>query len=62
MIPKLVDQGHEVYALDWIGHGRSDKILRPELINFELHMRTLIDFYNHVGLRDSILVAHDWGG
>ncbi|GAD98724.1 haloalkane dehalogenase family protein [Paecilomyces variotii No. 5] len=62
IIPHLLDQGHEVYALDWLGHGRSDKILRKELISFELHMRTLIEFFNRTQLRDAVVVAHDWGG
>ncbi|KAJ9293869.1 hypothetical protein DTO271G3_7496 [Paecilomyces variotii] len=62
IIPHLLDQGHEVYALDWLGHGRSDKILRKELISFELHMRTLIEFFNRTQLRNAVIVAHDWGG
>ncbi|KAL1867391.1 hypothetical protein Plec18167_008663 [Paecilomyces lecythidis] len=62
IIPHLLDQGHEVYALDWLGHGRSDKIMRKELISFELHMRTLIEFFNRTHLRNAVVVAHDWGG
>ncbi|KAJ9245680.1 hypothetical protein DTO271D3_4144 [Paecilomyces variotii] len=59
---KLVEQGHEVFALDWIGHGRSDKITRQTCISFELHMRTLIELFESTGLEDATLVAHDWGG
>ncbi|RAH52301.1 haloalkane dehalogenase family protein [Aspergillus piperis CBS 112811] len=28
----LLEQGHEVYALDWLGHGRSDKPTHPESV------------------------------
>ncbi|KAF4211426.1 hypothetical protein CNMCM5878_002636 [Aspergillus fumigatiaffinis] len=62
VFPALVERGHEVYALDWIGHGRSDKIIRPEAITFELHMRTLQQFFESTGLQNATLVAHDWGG
>ncbi|OKL58047.1 hypothetical protein UA08_06810 [Talaromyces atroroseus] len=46
----------------WIGHGRSDKVTRRTAITFELHMRTLVQFFEVTGLEDAILVAHDWGG
>lgn len=62
VFPALVERGHEVYALDWLGHGRSDKIIRPEAITFELHMRTLQQFFESTGLENATLVAHDWGG
>ncbi|GIC92436.1 haloalkane dehalogenase family protein [Aspergillus udagawae] len=62
VFPALVERGHEVYALDWLGHGRSDKIVRPEAITFELHMRTLKQFFESTGLENATLVAHDWGG
>lgn len=62
ILPGLADRGHEVYALDWLGHGRSDKIMQRGAITFELHMRTLIQFFEDTGLEDAILVAHDWGG
>ncbi|RLL94680.1 hypothetical protein CFD26_104466 [Aspergillus turcosus] len=62
VFPALVERGHEVYALDWLGHGRSDKIIRPEAITFELHMRTLMQFFESTGLENATLVAHDWGG
>jgi pimeloyl-ACP methyl ester carboxylesterase len=45
ILPFMAGLGYDVYALDWLGHGRSDKIIRPELITFELHMRTLIRFF-----------------
>lgn len=61
-MPKLLEEGHEVYALDWIGHGRSDKPTRRDSVTFELHMQTLMAFVNHVQLKGAVLVAHSWGG
>ncbi|KAL4922119.1 Alpha/Beta hydrolase protein [Aspergillus aurantiobrunneus] len=58
----LLDRGHDIYALDWLGHGRSDKVLRREAITFELHIRTLMEFFQATELQDAIIAAHDWGG
>ncbi|CEL07036.1 hypothetical protein ASPCAL10202 [Aspergillus calidoustus] len=62
VFPSLLEQGHEIYAIDWLGHGRSDKILKPEAISFELHVRTLMDFFETTNLEDAVIAAHDWGG
>ncbi|KAL5342034.1 Alpha/Beta hydrolase protein [Aspergillus crustosus] len=62
VFPSLLQQGHEIYAIDWLGHGRSDKILRPEAITFELHIRTLERFFEVTELEDAIVAAHEWGG
>jgi len=62
VFPSLLDSGHDVYAIDWLGHGRSDKILRPQAITFELHIRTLVKFFEVAELGNAIIAAHDWGG
>ncbi|KZF21787.1 alpha/beta-hydrolase [Xylona heveae TC161] len=63
VIPALVAQGYEVYALDFLGHGLSDKPVDPRLISFQLHVRTLREFFTRFDVpRDCILVGHDWGG
>ncbi|KAL4930264.1 haloalkane dehalogenase family protein [Aspergillus undulatus] len=62
VFPSLLERGHDIYAVDWIGHGRSDKILRPEAITFELHVRTLVEFFKQTGLENVIVAGHDWGG
>ena len=62
VLAELASRGHPCYSIDWLGHGRSDKILRKELISFELHMQTLMTFVDHFQLKDAILVANDWGG
>jgi pimeloyl-ACP methyl ester carboxylesterase len=61
IIPALAAQGHEVYAIDWIGCGLSEKPLDASTISFELHMATLRSF-SHFQVHDSLVVAHDWGG
>ncbi|SLM39319.1 Epoxide hydrolase-like [Lasallia pustulata] len=62
VIPHLTQQGHEVYALDWIGHGLSDKPSQPSMISFELHMRTLQAFLAEFNVTNCCIAAHDWGG
>ncbi|KAL4884936.1 Alpha/Beta hydrolase protein [Aspergillus karnatakaensis] len=62
VFPSLLEQGHEIYAIDWLGHGRSDKILRPDAITFELHICTLTRFFEVTELEDAIVAAHEWGG
>ncbi|KAL4942372.1 hypothetical protein BDV06DRAFT_235459 [Aspergillus oleicola] len=62
VLPPLLEGGHDIYAIDWLGHGRSDKILDPQAITFELHVRTLQEFFNVSGVENAILAAHDWGG
>ncbi|KAL4971955.1 Alpha/Beta hydrolase protein [Aspergillus desertorum] len=62
VFPSLLERGHDVYAIDWLGHGRSDKILQQEVITTELHIRTLVKFFEVTGLQNAIVAAHDWGG
>ncbi|KAL4969913.1 haloalkane dehalogenase family protein [Aspergillus stella-maris] len=62
VFPSLLERGHDIYAIDWIGHGRSDKVLDKGRITFELHMATLQEFFKHTGVEGAIVAAHDWGG
>ncbi|KAL6237955.1 hypothetical protein BDW75DRAFT_248159 [Aspergillus navahoensis] len=62
VLPSLLERGHDVYAIDWLGHGRSDKILQQEAITTELHIHTLVKFFEITALQNAIVVAHDWGG
>jgi len=62
VIPILTSKGHEIFAVDFLGHGMSDKPIKASTINFSLHMRTLEQFIRHLSLEDAIIVAHDWGG
>lgn len=60
--PSLTAAGHEVFSIDWLGHGVSDKPLSPREISIELHMHTLIKLVRHFDLHDFYIAAHDWGG
>lgn len=57
-----MSDGHEVYALDWLGHGASDKPTSAPLISFDLHIRTLVEFFERYDVRNCYIAAHDWGG
>ncbi|ODQ55508.1 alpha/beta-hydrolase [Saitoella complicata NRRL Y-17804] len=63
-IPFLASQGHEVLALDFSGHGRSDKPINPAQLTFELHMRTLHELLSlpFLANKETMIAAHDWGG
>ncbi|KAL5046439.1 hypothetical protein BDW71DRAFT_214678 [Aspergillus fruticulosus] len=62
VFPSLLERGHDVYAIDWLGHGRSDKILQRKVITTELHIHTLVKFFEVTALQNVIVAAHDWGG
>ncbi|MEM6776414.1 MAG: alpha/beta fold hydrolase [Planctomycetota bacterium] len=54
---------HRVIAVDHIGCGRSDKPSRNAFgYRMAHHRDNLIALIDHLGLRNVILVAHDWGG
>lgn len=62
VIPTMNAAGHEVFSIDWLGHGASDKPTDPREISFELHMQTLVAVIRHFDLDDFYIAAHDWGG
>ncbi|KAF2453805.1 haloalkane dehalogenase family protein [Lineolata rhizophorae] len=62
IMPRLLHQGREVYAIDWIGHGYSDKPCDPSDITFELHVHTLSKVLKQLNVCNGTIVAHDWGG
>ncbi len=61
MIP-LLARFHRVLAFDFIGFGRSDKLIASQDYSFGLHKRTLTAFMDALGLRRITAVVHDWGG
>ena len=61
-IPVLADAGLRVIVPDLIGFGRSDKPSQQADYSYESHVRWLTEFVTTLGLRDAILVGHDWGG
>jgi haloalkane dehalogenase len=61
-IPVLADAGLRVIVPDLIGFGRSDKPSQQADYSYESHVRWLAEFVTTLGLRDAVLVGHDWGG
>ena len=61
-IPVLVDAGLRVVVPDLVGFGRSDKPTSQYDYTYESHVRWLAEFVTTLGLRDAVLVGHDWGG
>ncbi len=62
MIPILVAAGHRVIAPDLIGFGRSDKLIRREDYTYQLHVDTMTDVVNALGLNNITFFGQDWGG
>jgi len=49
-------------APDFIGFGKSDKIIGWKNYSYELHFRSLVHFVTTLGLKDITLIVQDWGG
>lgn len=60
LIPPVAS-GHRALALDLMGFGKSDKP-HPRLHDFPHHARIVSSFVQSLGLRNLVLVLHDWGG
>jgi haloalkane dehalogenase len=61
-VAPLAAAGHRVVVPDLVGFGRSDKPDAPGDFSYESHVRWLSGFVAAIGLRDAIVVGHDWGG
>ena len=61
MIPPLAGHGR-VVAMDWVGFGRSDKLLAMEDYSFHMHYHTLTGFLTTLDLHGVTLICQDWGG
>ena len=62
MIPVFVAAGHRVIAPDMAGFGRSDKPTDESLYTFDFHRNMLLQFVEHLDLKNIHLVCQDWGG
>ncbi len=62
MIPHLVDAGYRCIAPDYIGFGRSDKVLEDSWYSIERHSLALRSLIEGLDLRQITLVCQDWGG
>ncbi len=62
VLPRVAaNTGRRGIALDLLGFGRSDK-LESGAYSLDLHAAVLEAFIEKLGLRDVVLVLHDWGG
>ncbi len=59
LIPPVAME-HRALALDLMGFGKSDKP-HPSLHDFSHHARIVSGFIESLGLRNLVLIAHDWG-
>ncbi len=59
-IPFLKD--YRFIAPDFIGFGKSDKIIGRKNYSFDLHFRSLKHFIDELNLEDITLIVQDWGG
>jgi len=62
VIATLVGRGHRAVAPDYIGYGRSDKIVDKLAYSFPGHIEWLRTFVRTLDLRRITLVVQDWGG
>ncbi len=62
MIPIFLKHGIRIIAPDFYGFGRSDKPVKEEIYTFNFHRTMLINFIEHLNLRNITLVFQDWGG
>ncbi len=61
VIPELTPAARAI-APDLLGFGRSDKPLRVEDYDYDLHAATIRRLVEELDLRDLTIVVHDWGG
>ncbi|SHI79852.1 haloalkane dehalogenase [Aquimarina spongiae] len=59
-IPVLKD--YRFIVPDFIGFGKSDKIVGRKNYSFDLHLRSLENFIEKLELKDITLIVQDWGG
>lgn len=62
MIPIAADAGHRVIAPDLIGFGKSDKFTEPEKYTYQMHVDSIKNLIEKLGLESITLVCQDWGG
>ncbi len=56
-----VSAGYRALALDLMGFGKSEKP-HPSLHDFSHHCQIVSGFIESLGLRNLVLIVHDWGG
>lgn len=62
MIPVFTNAGYRCIAPDFIGFGKSDKLVDLSAYTFNFHRNFLIQFIKRLNLKNLIIVCQDWGG
>lgn len=62
MIPPLVTAGYRCVAPDYVGFGKSDKVIDDDWYVIERHIESIRFLIESLDLRGMTLVVHDWGG
>ena len=62
MIPPLVSAGYRCLTPDYIGFGKSDKVLDDAWYTIELHSQSIAHLIRTLDLGRVTLVGQDWGG
>ena len=62
VVPVLVAAGHRVIALDLIGFGKSEKLLKPSYYSYTRQVNWVSSFMEKMQLPPVHLFAQDWGG
>jgi haloalkane dehalogenase len=62
VIRELAAAGYRCIAPDYIGFGRSDKVVEEEWYVIERHVETVAHLIEELALRDIVLICQDWGG
>jgi pimeloyl-ACP methyl ester carboxylesterase len=62
VIPPLVRAGYRCVAPDYVGFGRSDKVITDAWYVVERHVESIRAFIEELDLSQITLVVHDWGG
>ena len=61
LIPYLVRNGYRVIAPDFVGYGRSDKLLDWRAYSLGLHEALISQLIQQLELNHITLVGHNWG-
>lgn len=62
MIPVFLESGARVIAPDWLGFGRSDKLVEDEVYTYSFHRNMMLALIERLDLQNTTLVCQDWGG
>lgn len=62
IIPPVVKAGFRAVVPDLIGFGKSDKPVNRNDYTYQRHVDWVKEFIKRLGLKDIILLCHDWGG